>query len=156
MCGSVAVVRTDNASGVLKAFTELFGFREWCSYGEFYVVENKQAAATPTSVAEQANNLAYTGLPLQFHTDLPHYASPPQVQLLHCIAQTTCPGGSNKLVDGFAVAEYMRLCHPEAFELLSTVRMEYKDFHREGVSAGLDPPTSGHPVTAIPPSCCPA
>ena len=27
----------------------------------------------------QSNNLAYTGLPLQFHTDLPHYASPPQV-----------------------------------------------------------------------------
>ena len=211
----VAIVQTDNTSGVLKTFTELFGFREWwcvarmrlaraayslrspsnpiarphspcslpvcpritspplsspllpspplspstlllppprilaarhgSSYGEFYVVENKQSAAPPPDAADaseasegaeradqkQANNLAYTGLPLQFHTDLPHYASPPQVQLLHCISQTSCEGGANKLVDGFAVAEYMREHHPAAFQLLTSVRMEYKDFHRE-------------------------
>jgi hypothetical protein len=54
-----------------------------------------------------------------------------QVQLLHCISQTSCAGGSNKLVDGFAVAEQMRREHPEAFELLATVRVEYKDCHRE-------------------------
>ena len=129
----VTVVKTDNASGVLKAFTELFGFREWCSYGEFYVVENKQTVVDggESGEAQQANNLAYTGLPLQFHTDLPHYASPPQVQLLHCISQTSCPGGANKLVDGFAVAEQVRARHPAAFELLTSVKMEYKDFHTE-------------------------
>ena len=27
----VAMVSTSNASGVLKRFTDLFGFREWCS-----------------------------------------------------------------------------------------------------------------------------
>ena len=54
----VAVVRTTNASGVLKTFTELFGFREWCSYGEFYVVENKQTVPTHADAPiEQANNL---------------------------------------------------------------------------------------------------
>ena len=99
--------------------------------GEFYVVENKAQPATEAGSATEATNLAYTGLPLQFHTDLPHYNSPPQVQLLHCIAQCGCEGGSNKLVDGFAVAEHMRQHHSEAFELLATVEMEYKDFHRE-------------------------
>ena len=128
----VALIETKNTPGVLKHFTELFGFREWCSYGEFYVVENKQTPSiAPGEVEVQANNLAYTGLPLAFHTDLPHYASPPQVQLLHCISQCSCDGGANKLVDGFAVAERMRREHPEAFELLATVQMEYKDFHRE-------------------------
>ena len=125
-------MQTDNHAGVLKHFTQLFGFREWCSYGEFYVVENKQPPTAATGETKtQANNLAYTGLPLAFHTDLPHYASPPQVQLLHCISQCSCDGGSNKLVDGFAVAEQMRREHPEAFKLLATVGMEYKDFHRE-------------------------
>ena len=123
----MAILQSDNHAGVLKNFTQLFGFREWCSYGEFYVVENKQL----DEVNGEANNLAYTGLPLPFHTDLPHYASPPQVQLLHCISQASCDGGSNKLVDGFAVAEQLRRQHPEEFELLATVRMEYKDFHRE-------------------------
>jgi len=128
----VALVSTDNHAGALKHFTQLFGFREWCSYGEFYLVENKQAA--PLDAGEtgmEANNLAYTGLPLAFHTDLPHYASPPQVQLLHCISQCSCDGGSNKLVDGFAVAEQLRRESPRAFELLASVRMMYKDYHRE-------------------------
>ena len=99
------------------------------------VVENKQSVEAEPGGEDgtQANNLAYTGLPLQFHTDLPHYSSPPQVQLLHCISQTSCPGGSNKLVDGFAVAEELRREDPEAFRLLATVRMEYKDFHRETI-----------------------
>jgi hypothetical protein len=48
--------------------------------GEFYVVENKQTTNVPDGEETQANNLAYTGLPLQFHTDLPHYASPPQAR----------------------------------------------------------------------------
>ena len=125
----VAIVKTDNSSGMLKEFTQLFGFREWCSYGEFYLVENKQtppaAAGEAIAPQEQANNLAYTGLPLQFHTDLPHYSSPPQVQLLHCIEQCSCEGGANKFVDGFAVAEHLRAHHPEAFRLLTTVKMEY-------------------------------
>ena len=124
----VAIVTTDNSSGTLKQFTQLFGFREWCSYGEFYLVENKQtppaAAGEAAAPQEQANNLAYTGLPLQFHTDLPHYASPPQVQLLHCIEQCSCEGGANKFVDGFAVAEHLRTHHPDAFRLLTTVKME--------------------------------
>ena len=135
----VAMVRTPNHNSVLKRFTDLFGFREWCSYGEYYVVENKQSSTDDGDAANnvagqperQANNLAYTGLPLAFHTDLPHYSSPPQVQLLHCISQTSCPGGFNKLVDGFAVAEQLRSEAPEAFELLATIRMEYKDFHHE-------------------------
>lgn len=50
-----------------------------CSYGEFFVVENKMQPATAEGGGTDATNLAYTGLPLQFHTDLPHYKSPPQV-----------------------------------------------------------------------------
>jgi gamma-butyrobetaine dioxygenase len=122
----MAIVRTNNQTAVLKDFTELFGFREWCSYGEFFIVENKQAEE-----GAESNNLAYTGVPLQLHTDLPHYASPPQVQLLHCVSQTSCAGGWNTLADGFAVAEQIRQRYPEAFELLASVEVEYKDFHSE-------------------------
>ena len=71
----------------------------WCVAGEFYLVENKQAPATPpgeggTGPRADANNLAYTGLPLAFHTDLPHYASPPQVQLLRAPPRSSNPAGA--------------------------------------------------------------
>ena len=117
----VCVVRTDNSEQILKRFTNQFGFREWSSFGEFFLVESK-----PTAV-----NLSYTAFPLQLHSDLPHYHEPPQVQFLHCIAQTECEGGASLLVDAVHVAEFMREHHPQEFKLLCEIEMEYKDYHTE-------------------------
>jgi gamma-butyrobetaine dioxygenase len=140
-----ALVKTDNRPHTLKRLTDVFGFREWSSFGEYFEVEVRRTKSdSPTSSNTDANNLAYTGLPLEFHTDLPHYASPPQVQFLHCISQSSV-GGSNKLVDGFRVAERIREHHPEAFRLLTTVQMEYKDFNSEVLwdsGPGGDNPTN--------------
>lgn len=65
------------------------------------------------------NNSAYTAQGLDLHTDLPNWANPPDVQLLHCLANDAS-GGDSTLADGFALAEALRASDPSAFHTLST------------------------------------
>jgi len=73
------------------------------------------------------NNLAYTAEALPLHTDLPNQELPPGYQFLHCIANQA-EGGGSVFVDGFAVAEDLRIEAPEDFRLLSTVPVPFR-FH---------------------------
>lgn len=75
----------------------------------------------------QPNNVAYTAIELQLHTDLPNREAPPGIQFLHCLA-ADAPGGDSTLADGLWVAEQIRHTHPDAFALLSTVPISYR-FH---------------------------
>jgi len=83
-----------------------------------------------------ANDLAYTSLPLDPHTDNPYRAPVPGIQLLHCLTNRT-PGGLSTLVDGLAVAEAMRVEAPLLFDILSTtkVRFRYVDAEAELVAS---------------------
>ena len=75
-----------------------------------------------------ATDLAYTGLALDAHTDNPYRDPVPGIQLLHCLVNEST-GGMSTLVDGFAVAEHLRLADPAAWKILSTtpVRFHYRD-----------------------------
>jgi gamma-butyrobetaine dioxygenase len=108
--------------GALLDLVVLFGHVRETSYGRFYDVK---AVADPI-------NLAYTGLGLPVHTDKPYRDPLPGLQILHCLHSDT-EGGDSVLCDGFAVADWLRTEHPDAFELLSRtpVPLRFRDAHSD-------------------------
>ena len=106
---------------VLKVGAQ-FGFTRETNFGALFDVRS-----TPN-----ANDLAYTSIALDPHTDNPYRTPVPGIQLLHCLVNETS-GGLSTLVDGFAVARSLRTREPEAFRILSTtpVRFRYIDVDTE-------------------------
>jgi gamma-butyrobetaine hydroxylase len=74
---------------------------------------------------EDANSVAYTNLPLVTHTDEGYRDPAPTVQLQHFL-RADASGGESTLVDGFKIAEDLRLNAPEQFALLAGTML---DFH---------------------------
>jgi len=103
-------------SGQLCKVTELFGYVRETNYGRWFEV---RAEVNP-------NNLAYTNLGLQAHTDNPYRDPVPTMQILACL-ENSVEGGESIVVDGFRVAERLRAEDPRGFELLSgyPARFEY-------------------------------
>lgn len=99
---------------VLKVI-ETFGFVRETNYGRLFDV---QTVVSPS-------NLAFSNLGLGPHTDNPYRDPVPGIQLLHCLANEV-DGGENLLVDGFQAAARLRQEYPEAFELLTQVRLPYR------------------------------
>jgi gamma-butyrobetaine dioxygenase len=99
-----------------------FGFTRETNFGALFNVRS-----TPN-----ANDLAYTSIALDPHTDNPYRTPVPGIQLLHCLVNETS-GGLSTLVDGFAVAQALRAQDPEAFRILATtpVRFKYLDTDTE-------------------------
>lgn len=99
---------------------DLFGYVKETNYGKVY---NVIAVKDP-------ENLADTNLGLPCHTDNPYRSPLPTIQLLHCL-KSDITGGETSLVDGFHIAEQMKISHPEYFRLLSTksVEFEFKTAH---------------------------
>jgi len=95
--------------GMLCKVAELFGYVRETNYGRFFEV---RAEVNP-------NNLAYTNLGLQAHTDNPYRDPVPTLQILACL-ENTVEGGDSIVVDGFKVAERLQAEDPEGFELLSS------------------------------------
>jgi gamma-butyrobetaine dioxygenase len=102
--------------GVATAVAELFGYVRETNYGRAFEV---RARVNP-------ENLAYTNLGLQAHTDNPYRDPPPGLQILACL-RNTVEGGASVVVDGFMVAELLRARDPDGFALLSRycARFEY-------------------------------
>lgn len=103
-------------SGRLCKVAELFGYVRETNYGRWFEV---RAEVNP-------NNLAYTNLGLQAHTDNPYRDPVPTLQLLSCL-ENTVEGGDSIVVDGFAVAARLHKENPCGFGLLSKycARFEY-------------------------------
>jgi gamma-butyrobetaine dioxygenase len=99
-----------------------FGFVRETNFGALFNVRS-----TP-----DANDLAYTSVALDPHTDNPYRAPVPGIQLLHCLVNETS-GGLSTLVDGFAVAQALRAQEPAAFRILAStpVRFKYIDVDTE-------------------------
>ena len=95
--------------GEVLRFASTIGFVHETHYGRLFDVR----------VEPQAINLAYTSLGLPLHTDNPYHDPVPPVQILHCL-QPAVSGGANRLSDGFAAAEQLRVEDPRAFELLAS------------------------------------
>ncbi len=76
----------------------------------------RDAQTCPAEV--NPNNLAYTNLGLQAHTDNPYRDPVPTLQILHCL-ENSVDGGESIVVDGFKVAERLQLENPSGFGLLT-------------------------------------
>jgi gamma-butyrobetaine dioxygenase len=120
---------------ILKA-AAAFGFARTTNFGTLFDVRSTPAA----------NDLAYTSIALDPHTDNPYRFPVPGVQLLHCIVNETS-GGLSTLVDAFAVAEALRARDPQAFRTLTgtAVRFRYTDVRTEllASAAPIDLDVSG-------------
>jgi gamma-butyrobetaine dioxygenase len=103
-------------SGQLCKVAELFGYVRETNYGRWFEV---RAEVNP-------NNLAYTNLGLQAHTDNPYRDPAPTLQILACL-ENTVEGGESLVVDGFAVARRLKAENRRGFDLLARhpARFEY-------------------------------
>lgn len=104
------------ASGALIDVAKLFGFVRETNYGPWFEV---RAEVNP-------NNLAYTNLGLQAHTDNPYRDPVPTLQLLSCL-ENTVDGGNSVVVDGFRAALRLKEEDPKGFALITRhcARFEY-------------------------------
>ncbi|HEX2791046.1 MAG TPA: TauD/TfdA family dioxygenase [Steroidobacteraceae bacterium] len=116
--GFVIFSEVPRQPGQILHVASVFGFTRETNFGELFDVRS-----TPAAI-----DLAYTAMPLDPHTDNPYRWPVPGVQLLHCLVNQTS-GGLSTLVDGFAVAEALRVRDAEAFRLMShtPVRFRYRD-----------------------------
>ena len=114
--GFALMTDVPQGSGKLCRVAELFGYVRETNYGRWFDV---RAEVNP-------NNLAYTNLGLQAHTDNPYRDPVPTLQLLACL-ENSVEGGESTVLDGFAVAAALQDDHPEWFRLLSShpARFEY-------------------------------
>ncbi len=98
--------------------------------------------------AEPESN-AYTALELPPHTDLPTREYQPGLQFLHCIVNEAA-GGDSIVVDGYRLAEVLRLDHPDDHEVLTTTPWDWANRSRTSDHRWARPPIAldehGRPV----------
>ncbi len=94
--------------GALLDVAALFGYVRETNYGKLF---NVRAEVNP-------NNLAYTNLGLQAHTDNPYRDPVPTLQILACL-ENTVEGGESAVVDGYAIARRLQEENPYWFDLLA-------------------------------------
>lgn len=94
---------------------ERFGYVKRTFYGTLFDVKNEK---------EDAKNIANTSTFLPLHMDLLYYESPPGLQLLHFIDNSTI-GGDNVFSDSFAAARHVKKVDPSAYKALLKVPITY-------------------------------
>jgi len=114
-------------SGALCDVAELFGFVRETNYGRWFEVRSEV----------NPENLAYTNLGLQAHTDNPYRDPVPTLQLLGCL-ENTVEGGESIVVDGFNVARRLKSEDPGAFDLLGKYSATFEYAGAEGVRLRAD------------------
>ena len=107
--GIVKLLDVGDAPEETECLAKLVGpIHETTVYGYIYDVQ-----------AEPVSKLgAKTAMHQDPHHDDTFYYSPPGIDVFHCLVNTTEGGGESTYVDGFAVAEAIRVEAPEAFEPL--------------------------------------
>ena len=127
--GFAVMTEVPTASGSLCQVVDLFGYVRETNYGRWFEV---RAEVNP-------NNLAYTNLGLQAHTDNPYRDPVPTLQILACI-ENSVDGGESVVVDGFKVAERLKTESPTGFELLSRHCARFEYAGSKGVRLGAKRP----------------
>jgi len=117
--GFVLVRNTPTMDGEVTRFAERISHLRETNFGREFDVISKP----------NPNNVAYTALELQSHSDLPNWELPPGTQFLHCL-EFKAEGGESTLVDGFSVAEQLRGTDSDAFGLLAQTPIPFR-FHDE-------------------------
>ena len=113
--GFVIVKNTSVEEGSVIKFAEMFGPVRTTNFGKHFDVVSKP----------NPNDLAYTSLGIKAHTDNPYRKPMPGIQILHCISNEA-DGGDSSLVDGFAVAEYLKNNELEMYKMLSETDVLFK------------------------------
>ncbi|GMR36982.1 hypothetical protein PMAYCL1PPCAC_07177 [Pristionchus mayeri] len=113
----IAVVKNGprGERGAVEKIGERIGFIQRTHFGNVFEVCTKP----------DASNMAYA-VPstLPFHTDFPSLSDPPQLQMLHMLIKAK-EGGNSLFVDGFHVANQLRVERPEVFSILSSMSCEF-------------------------------
>lgn len=91
-----------------------FGYIKETFYGTLFNVRNEK----------KAKNIAYTDRFLPLHMDLCYYESPPGLQFLHFIQNSTS-GGENIFADSFLAARHIKDTDPEAYYALKKVPITF-------------------------------
>lgn len=91
-----------------------FGYIKKTFYGTLFNVK----------LEKEAKNIANTNDFLPLHMDLLYYESPPGLQLLHFLKNSTI-GGENIFSDSFAAAEFVKQEDPVAYEALKKIPITY-------------------------------
>jgi gamma-butyrobetaine dioxygenase len=112
--GFVILRGVPSTDGAVLAVGETFGTVRDTNFGKMFNVRSEP----------NPEDLAYTGLALDPHTDNPYRDPVPGVQLLHCLTNRTS-GGFSTLVDGLTVAETLRTRDPEAFRILAATPVRF-------------------------------
>ncbi|CDK27574.1 unnamed protein product [Kuraishia capsulata CBS 1993] len=112
--------QSSSESWFVQSIAERIGYVKRTFYGDLFDVVSKP----------NAENLAYTNTFLPLHMDLLYYESPPGIQLLHAIQNSTA-GGENIFSDSFAAAQTIREKDPQAYFALTTVPVPYH-YHSNG------------------------
>mgnify|MGYP000876626859 CR=1 FL=1 len=113
--GFAVMTDTPTEPGTLCKVAELFGYVRETNYGRWFEV---RAEVNP-------NNLAYTNLGLQAHTDNPYRDPVPTLQILACL-ENSVDGGDSIVVDGFKVVERLKaeMAQPVVVDLRNIYRPE--------------------------------
>ncbi|WP_119303929.1 TauD/TfdA family dioxygenase [Dongia deserti] len=112
--GFVVLREVPTKPGSILDVARRFGYPRETNFGLLFEVKS----------IPEANDLAYTGLGLDAHTDNPYRDPVPGVQLLHCLINEST-GGLSTLVDGYAVVERIRAIDPGAYEILSNIPVRF-------------------------------
>ncbi|WP_375122796.1 gamma-butyrobetaine dioxygenase [Pseudomonas sp. LW8] len=105
--------------GSLKLIAQRISFIRESNFGVLFNVQSKA----------DADSNAYTAFNLPLHTDLPTRELQPGLQFLHCLVNDA-EGGESIFVDGFAIAEALRLEEPQLFEALCEIPVEFRNKDR--------------------------
>jgi gamma-butyrobetaine dioxygenase len=112
--GFVILRGVPSTSGAVLDVARAFGTLRDTNFG---VLFNVRSEPNP-------EDLAYTGLALDPHTDNPYRDPVPGIQLLHCLTNRTS-GGFSTLVDGLHVLEILRARDPDAFRILASTPVRF-------------------------------
>ena len=113
--GFVIIKNVPTNDNFIVKFANSIGSVRRTNFGEHFNVKSKS----------NPNDLAYTTLHLSPHTDNPYRNPVPCIQLLHCI-ENEVSGGFSTLVDGYTVTENLKIEDPEAYKILSEVKVRFK------------------------------
>ncbi len=123
--GFVILHQVPSTDQAIFSVAETFGFVRDTNFGRHFNVRS----------IPNANDLAYSSLALDPHTDNPYREPAPGIQLLHCLTNQTS-GGLSTLVDGYACVEALRRDDPAAYDILTKVqsRFVFRDIDAEHVA----------------------
>ncbi|MHC6226345.1 gamma-butyrobetaine dioxygenase [Pseudomonas sp. X10] len=105
--------------GTLTSLARRISFIRESNFGVLFDVRSKA----------DADSNAYTAFNLPLHTDLPTRELQPGLQFLHCLVNDAT-GGDSTFVDGFAIAEALRVEAPPAYRLLCEIPVEFRNKDR--------------------------